>query len=412
MQCVAQFNALAMAQQVRKLCTGFFVVISICVASLNLHAQEVKFYDVGHYPDGTWAELWGVNRAGTLVGMGDVASGYTHPIGVPLFGWWAGQWFDLGTLGGERADYVMCMDIADTGMIVGHTAIAGDEIIHGFVWTPQTKMVDLGTLADIGYSGYNFSLAYGTNKSGTLIVGWSSTGIDENALIGPAVQSYPVVWTPTVTWNSGRWKTTWQIHKLDIRGFDRLGYWAAMYPNDHGQIVGVAQRANGTLVGFLWNPVAGGGNWEIEKLPAAHGYNTVWPQNINNKGEIVGDVMIIDPATGNWNAELPAYWKPIDRSATNFSVTILPSLGGYLSGVGDGEGINDLGDIIGGSTDADGNYYATAWNTRNLKAAPRLLPSPSNSGGWSWANKLNNYGIVVGAYGADEWEHAAAWKLY
>ena len=174
----------------------------------------------------------------------------------------------------------------------------------------------------------------------------------------------------------------------------------------------MAQRANGTLVGFIWNPVAGGKDWKIEKLPAARGYNTVWPQNINNNGEIVGDVMIIDPATGNWNAELPAYWKPIDRSATRFSVTILPSLGGYLSGVGDGEGINDVGDIIGGSTDANGNYYATAWSTRNLTAAPRLLPSPSHSGSWSWANKLNNYGLVVGSYGNDDVpENAAVWKL-
>jgi probable HAF family extracellular repeat protein len=376
-------------------------------------ARTVKFHDLGHYPHGTWAEPWGINKAGVVVGMGDIASGYTRPISVPLFGPHAGKWFDLGTLGGETtATYAMCMAIADTGMIVGHAPITGNEIIHAFAWTPDTRKVDIGTLADIGYTGYEFSIAWGTNRSGTLIVGWSASGMDSNSLFGPTADALPVVWTPNVAWESGQWKLKWQIHKLDTTGFEGFGPWAALFPNDRGQILGIAVGADGTLIGVLWTPTSSGEDWKIKQLPGAPGYNTVYPVDMNNNGEIVGDVLTIDTLTGEWTAEFPAYWKPTDRSGVHFNVTVLPTLGGYLFGAGDGEGINDVGDIVGGSTDADGNYYATAWSTKDPNFAPKLLPSPRRPGSWSWASKVNHYGIVSGSYGNETVpENAAVWTL-
>jgi len=398
----------------RRLIMILFTAVLLLIGSAQgARAQGTQFYDLGHYSGGTWAELWGVNKAGVLVGTGDIPDGYARPIGVPLFGPNAGNWFDLGTLGGDRTDSVMCMAIADTGMIVGHAAIADNETIHAFVWSAATGKVDLGTLQDIGYPGYTYSLAWGTNKSGTLIVGWSSNGLDSDNLVnGTAADALPVVWTPKVAWDSGRWKTTWQIHKLDTRGFHNFQFWTAMVPNDNGQIIGVATAPDGTLVGVLWNPVEGGKEWEIQKLPAAQGYSSVWPSDINNEGGIVGDVLNGNGFPYSWTDEFPAYWKPSNRSAAHFSVTILPTLGGYLTGLGDGEGINDVGDIVGGSTDANGNYYATAWSTKDPSFAPRLLRSPHHSGSWSWANRVNDYGIAVGSYGNDDVpENAAAWKL-
>ncbi len=375
--------------------------------------QTVKFRNLGHYPHGTWAEPWGINKAGVVVGMGDIASGYTRPIGVPLFGPSAGKWFDLGTFGGETTStYAMCMAIADTGMIAGHAPITGNEIIHAFAWTPGTKKVDIGTLADIGYSGYVFSIAWGTNRSGTLIVGFSSSGMDSNSYFGPTADALPVVWTPNVVWESGNWKVRWQIHKLDTTGFDGFGPWAALFPNDRGQILGIAVGADGKVIGVLWTPTSSGKDWKIEQLPAAPGYSSVYPIDMNNNGEIVGDVLNIDPLTGEWTSEFPAYWQPIGRSGVHFHVTVLPTLGGPLFGVGDGEGINDVGDIVGGSTDANGNYYATAWSTKDLNAAPHLLPSPQHSGSWSWASKVNHGGIVAGSYGNDTVpENTAVWTL-
>jgi probable HAF family extracellular repeat protein len=393
----------------RKWCTTlFFVVFLATVSGSNLWAQQVTFYDLGHYPGGTWAEPWGINKAGVLAGFGDIArgrgaKGFTHAIGVPLYGPNAGQWFDIGTLGGETTDdKMMCMAIADTGMIVGHSPIAGNVIIHAFVWTSETGMADLGTLENLGH---NYSLAWGTNRSGTLIAGYSGNGID-------VAETVPVVWMPKVVWDSDQWKTTWQIHQLNITGFDGFGYWKALVPNDHGQIIGMAIGADGTSIGVLWSPISGGKDWKIQQLPLAPGYSGVWPLDINNNGEIVGDVLIGDTVTEAWSAEFPAYWKPTDRSGSQFNVTILPTLGGDLSGLGDGEAINDVGDIVGGSTDANGNYYATAWSTKDPNFAPKLLPSPRHSGSWSWAAKVNNNGVVAGSYGyASVPENTAAWTL-
>jgi uncharacterized membrane protein len=80
-----------------------------------------------------------------------------------------------------------------------------------------------------------------------------------------------------------------------------------------------------------------------------------------------------------------------------------------MQGVGDGEGINDLGDIVGGSTDVNGNYFATRWSTKDVNSARLLLSVP---GGWSWATKVNNNGVATGSYGsATVWENTVAWQL-
>lgn len=378
----------------------FWVVLLLIVSAPGTWAQQVKFDDLGHYKGGTWAEPRDINNSGVVVGYGDIPSGYTRPIGVPVFGLQAGKWFDLGTLGGDRTDTeVMCMAAADTGMIVGHSAITGGEIVHAFAWTKQSGMVDIGTLADLGppYSDYIFSLAYGTNKAGTLITGWSSS-----TFMGP--DSLPVVWTPQVVWESGRPIITWKIHKLDVGDLTSATSWFASFANDFGQIIGTATTADGVQIAVLWNPLPRGGGWKIMKLPVPADYPSAEPFDINNRGEIVGDV-----AAQDWSTYFPALWKPVEPSGKAYGVTVLPTLAGSLQGVGDGEGINDAGDIVGGTTDADWNYFATRWSTKDLSSVRLLLGVP---GGWSWAAKVSDTGIATGSYGnATVPENTVAWQL-
>ncbi|MGA2363417.1 MAG: hypothetical protein ABSG73_13280 [Candidatus Aminicenantales bacterium] len=344
--------------------------------------RTIKVYDLGYYPGGTWSEPRGINDFGVVVAFGDIASGYTRPIGVPLFGPKAFQWFDLGTLGGDRTDTeVMCMGVADTGMIVGHSAIPGNEIVHAFAWTPKSGIVDIGALGD----DHSFSLAYNVNKSGTLIVGWSSS-----EFMGP--ESLPVVWTPKVMWGRHGPAITWKIQKLDTTGFEGANSWYATAVNDFGQIIGTATTADGFQIAVLWNPLPGGKEWKIMQLPVPPDDPNAAPSDINNKGEIVGYFEAAD-----LSVSFPALWKPMVPRRSVYDVTRLTTLTGSEQGWAEANGINDVGDIVGDSYDANWNWFATRYSTQD----PSFIKVLGFPGTWSWAYRVNNNHIAVGSYGSD-----------
>lgn len=370
-----------MGRHAKSVPPNFSTTTNASVSAHATQAQNVRVYDLGHYPGGTWAEPRDINDLGVVVGFGDVPpNGYTHPIGVPLFGPNGGNWFDLGTLGGERTDdEVMCMGIAGTGMIVGHTAITGNYYVNAFAWTPKSGMVDIGTLVD---RGDTFSLAFAVNKAGTLIVGWSAS-----AYYGP--DSLPVVWTPKVTW--GGPTTTWNIHKLDTEGFDGVSWYSATAVNNLGQIIGEATNSDGVEIAVLWNPDPVRG-WKIMQLPVTPDYPNAYPSDLNNKGEIVGYVAAPDYST--W---FPALWKPVGPRRSAYNLTQLTSLTGSQQGGAEANGINDPGDIVGDSYDANGNDIATLWRTRD----PNSIEVLGFPGTWNFALKVNDNRVAAGAYGSD-----------
>ena len=359
---------------------GVLSVLTLLVAATS-YADDVRVYDLGHYPGGSWAEVRSINDSGLVVAFGDIPEGWTRPIAVPLYGPHARQWFDLGTLGGDRADNdVMCMGVADNGMIVGHAALPSGEPVHGFAWTPQSRMVDLGTLP----GDRTWSLAYNVNRSGTLIVGWSSSEfLGEDAL--------PVVWTPKLVWGRSGPRITWAIHTLDMTGFEQGLYWYAADVNTGGQIIGYTYN-DGADVGILWNPLPGGKGWKVMQLPVAPGYTNAYPSHINERGEVVGVVYAAD-----YSSALPALWKPADPRRSVYTLTLLPTLPDATPSFAWASGINDVGDIVGDGYDAKGNDIAARWSTRNPSFV-ETLPFP---GTWSFAYAVNNNGIAVGSYGSD-----------
>ena len=165
-------------------------------------------------------------------------------------------------------------------MIVGK-APTTEGYFHAFAWTAKSGMVDIGTLADIGYSGHNYSRAVAVNKSGSLIVGWSG-----NDNYGYDI--LPVVWTRKVVGASGGPTTTWTIQKLDTTGFPHSYGWWGLGVNDFGQITGTAWDDDTVSEpGVVWEPVPGGG-WKITRLPALPDYPNAHPVGINDRGEIAG----------------------------------------------------------------------------------------------------------------------------
>jgi len=369
----------------------------ILLAASTSYGGDVRVYDVGHYPGGTWAEVRGINDSGLVVAWGDIPQGWTRPIGVPLKGRNAGEWFDLGTLGGERNDFmVMCMGVADTGMIVGHAALPGgtlplQEPVHGFVWTAKAEMVDLGTLPGVR----TWSLAYNVNRNGTIIVGWSSSGWF-------SIDSLPVVWTPKK--GPGGLATAWRIQTLDMTGFEDLVQWYATNVNNSGQITGTAASADfSRQVGFLWNPLPGRRGWEIMALPVTPEFPNAYANDVNEKGEVVGFV-----AAADWSTMLPAVWKPANPGRTAYTVTTLATPPGVTPPWAQASGINNAGDIVGWFFDAWWTPHAARWIAGDPGFAEEL-PFP---GVWSFALDLNSNGVAVGSYGSETIpENVAAVRL-
>jgi len=116
------------------------------------------YQDLGALPGGDWSSASGINQSGTVVGDSSVASGnFRGFVWNPQSGM-----LELGTLGGLNSH---ATGINQSGEVIGHASLAsGYE--HAFS-AVGAIMTDLGTLGGSSY-------AYGINDSGT-IVGYSWT---------------------------------------------------------------------------------------------------------------------------------------------------------------------------------------------------------------------------------------------
>ena len=314
---------------------------------------------------------------------------------MPLFGPNAGKWIDLGALSRKQPEgwEEPYADISNTGLVVSHSTTKGGHV-HAVAWTKETGMVDLGTLADTGdprYANHNSSYALATNKLGTLIVGGS--GVDQNPDIGFFA---PVVWTPSITWESGKFVTKWKIHKLDTAAFPDF-VWAAMGVNDYGQIIGVGgdYPSQTTATGALWNPRADGKGWEeLTRLTPSPACPLNIAYGINEKGEIVGTTDSPDYSCG-----VSLLWKPLDRKGTRYSDAIelpLPKDGFTAC---EGVGINDLGDLVGDCWNGDFSVdLAVRWTTKDPTFS-EVLNFPAD---WSESWGVNNNRIATLTYGGGE----------
>lgn len=372
-------------------------------------AKTVKFYDLGKYPGGTYAQVYEINGWGVAVGLGDTPAGYdpnldpprgyTRPIGISLFGPQAMQWFDLGTFGGESyqnsfetAD-TAAMGITDTGMIVG-LAPRTDNYVRAFAWTARSGRTDLGALENLDYF---YSNALGVNKLGTLIVGWSG-GSD-----GFSLPALPVAWTPSLKQKQGRPAISWKIHQLDTKGFEQYPYWVAVSANDFAQVVGFGWDDSGAQIAVLWSPLPDGKDWKAIQLPGSSDYPDyiyAYAGDVNEKGEIVGEIYNADFSVG-----LPTLWRPVDRQRHTYKLTVLRTLSGLQQGYADIEGMNDLGDIVGTTSDPpDYNPVATLWSTRDRTFVQAL----DFQGYFGVAYKVNEFRFVTGGYWSDNCPNSCA----
>jgi len=358
-------------------------------------SDKSKTWDLGVYPRGSTAALQSINDFGVAMGWGDVpveGGTETRMIGIPLFGFSAGQWFQSGVSIGED-DTGDAGGISNTGIIVGNI-LGSNGWPEAYAWTPNHAGFHLGRYSDDDGSG-----AIAINHSGTLIVGNSGKLLQDGTM-----KVTPVVWTSNVIWKDGGPTLSWEIHALPTGGWETpsavfdgiaLNFWGGWGVNDYGQIAGDGwtsdENGNYWEIAVVWTPTKGGKEWKIQRLPTAVDHPYTEALGINDLGEIVGDVW---GWTGNLQGAFPALYKQDPRKKT-WSVSVLPTTSPDLDyGWSVAWGINDLGDIVGYCTDENWIGKATRWNSHDLSFAKSL----GFPGGTSAAYGVNNLGIAVGGY--------------
>jgi probable HAF family extracellular repeat protein len=282
---------------------------------------------------------------------------------------------DLGTLGG---DFSMAYDINNAGLIVGMSSTATGEF-HAVLW-------DHGTIVDLGASLGEYSGAHAINDAG-MIVG----------LAGQGMETWPVVWQtdgtvlrlPTF---GGPFSEGWDVNNRgEVTGFSGVAFASHTFLFEDGAMTdiggtdpwwsqGLAINELGQVVGtssagaFLWDG-------ELHRLSTPTAYVRT-ASDINNRGQVVG----IGQQTPS--REQAYVWQ-------NGTTTYLPTLGGWLN---DAQAINDRGQIVGHST-LDGwdiPYHATLWSKGSVTDLGMLPGAPADWGIGSLANGINNRGDVVG----------------
>lgn len=288
---------------------------------------------------------------------------------------------DLSTLGGTSST---ACGVNDRGQITGKSALPSGQL-HAFLWQDGV-MTDLGTLPNL-----QFSEARAINNRGQVVGDSTLTG--------------------KPPFNGAIWENG---------GVTSLGALPGGTPsfaigiNNRGQIVGGARTAGNSLVhAFLWQD---GEMQDLGVLQTSDKQSVA--RAINSRDQVVGNSSLVigDPPPAPNRAFL---WE-------DGEMTDLGTLGGDWAVA---FGINDRGQVVGGSFTADGGLHGFLWQdgaiadlgalggttngSQPLLTGSCNLPTHVGTLGttFSLANGINNRGQVVGrSIAANGEDHAFIWS--
>ncbi len=180
----------------------------------------------------------GVNDNGQVVGGSGICAALNPITGTslqPLHAllWETGTVTDLGSLGGTGHGFGnLALNINNQGQVIGYSDLKGNANFHGFLWTRETGMRDLGTL-----TGDANSLAIGINDVGDVV------GVSLDAMFNP--RAY--------LWKNGAMT---DLNTLIPAG-SSLTLLTACSINSRDEIVGFAIDSKGNVHGYLATPSDG-----------------------------------------------------------------------------------------------------------------------------------------------------------
>jgi probable HAF family extracellular repeat protein len=251
---------------------------------------------------------------------------------------------DLGTLGGTSG---LAYGINDRGRAAGTANLTAKGPLHAFI-SSREGLADLGTLGGLN------SVADGPNAGDELAI-YSETSEpaykDEDFCgFGNHLQCLAAIW------RQGK-----MTPLPALPGGDSA---QALAVNNEGQLVGLAEKGTLEKPGYCATPfqvldfepvIWGAKPDEIRELPPLPGDTVGVALAVNDKAQVVGTSGLCSNTTANGLVDGPhaVLWDP------DGSVTDLGNLGGTMANVA--AGINNRGEVVGGSSSKDGNLHAFLW---------------------------------------------------
>lgn len=321
---------------------------------------------------------------------------------------------DLGTLGGT---FSFANALNNRGAVVGEGTLSGDAALHGFLWQ-KGSMTDLRTLG-----GQNSYALWSFSDSNQIVGAAETSKLDPNAedfcFFGTDLQCLPFLWQngvmtalPTLGGTNGQ----------------------AFGVNNWGVVVGNAENrvADQTCPPpqvLRWKPVF----WykgKVYKLPTLPGHTVGTATVVNDLGLMAGvSYTCAELATWSFHPVLWQYGKVVKletlggTAAEPFSINIQGQLVGWSNVSGDttshaflwqrhtgmidlltlpedasssGQGINELGQIVGESCDSNWNCRAFLWQDGVMTDLNTLIPPDSNLYLLGARGGINNRGQIAG----------------
>lgn len=368
-----------------------------------LHAGG-KTYDLGALAKGVSSAAFGVNELGVVFGQAqngkvDAATGFpeAHPVV-----WVNRRISDLGTLGGTQGA-AGAMNLV--GQAVGSALTTkadpyADAPMAACPWLPNN-----GT--DAGYLPFSVNSFFAPASTEThATYWWGSARIDMGTLGGPDSHAYAInVFGDAVGWSYTSYTANefghpdvhpfiWNARARRMRDLGSLGGSCGMATaiNNRGQVVGGSNLPDDSTVhAFLWTPKDG--MRDIGTLPGGSYSHAGF---INDAGEIAGFSTAGPDANGH-----------VKRRAFLWSNGVMRDLGTIDGESSDAAGLNNLGQVVGG-TFVPGGRDIRGWvAARGGQAVDLNTLIPANSGYFIvTAMDINDAGeIAVRAITANGEEH-------
>jgi probable HAF family extracellular repeat protein len=287
---------------------------------------------------------------------------------------------DLGALGPNGQPFV----ITNNGL-VGGTATVGSGVLHSVLWYKGLR----GDIGAPGLGGQN-SVAFGANEMGKAVGGAQTSTSDPNGedFCGFKALGLPSTGTTCLPF---LWQYAVTIPLPTLGGSNGT----AKQVNKRGAVAGFAE--NTTLdptcpapQKLQFKPVIWE-NGEVQELPTSTGDSEGLALAINDNGQVVGS----SGACAAFNMDFLISLQPLHALLWETgTVTDLGSLGGTGQGFGNlAYNINNQGQVVGGSDlRGNANFHSFLWTSGTGMQDLGTLPGDANS----TALGINDAGDVVG----------------